>query len=156
DLLDGDLDLRLVRVRVHQERVPVAVQLAVALLRDHRLDDHVTRVGDRRHSASSSSVSSALSSASSTSDDAVAPPPSTSPGLPRNSPSAAAVKTTSSATSTSYVLSWSAASGCTIGRLRTLSQLASSARPRTTRILSLVATDRRTARAALVDGVPSP
>src|SRR2546430_2929467 len=44
DLLDGDLDLRLVRARVHQERVLVLVQQAVALLRDHRLEDHVTRV----------------------------------------------------------------------------------------------------------------
>src|SRR4029450_6682757 len=32
DLLDGDLDLGLVRVGVHQERVPVAVELAIALL----------------------------------------------------------------------------------------------------------------------------
>src|SRR5690242_9901084 len=49
DLLNRDLDLGLVRVRVHQKRVPVAVELAVALLRDHRCDDHVPRVGDRAH-----------------------------------------------------------------------------------------------------------
>src|SRR6266511_3411308 len=106
DLLDRDLDLGLVRVRADQERVPVAVQLAVALLRDHRLDDHVTRVGDGAHSSASSSVSSvstsdssASASVSSTSD--AAGRPSTSTGLPRSSPSPAAVKTTSSATSTS-------------------------------------------------------
>src|SRR6266545_1148425 len=57
DLLDRDLDLCLVRVRVHQERVLVLVQQAVALLRDDRMEDDVTRVrqGYRTHSASSSS-----------------------------------------------------------------------------------------------------
>src|SRR6185312_1592262 len=44
DLLDSDLDFRLVRVRVHQERVPVAVELAIALLGDDRRDDDVTRI----------------------------------------------------------------------------------------------------------------
>src|SRR3954466_14132843 len=82
DLLDRDLDLRLVRVRVDEERVPVLVENAVALLGDHRRDDHVTRVGDSSHLSSSEA----------------------SAGTPRNSSSASLVKTTSSATSTSYVL----------------------------------------------------
>src|SRR3954466_11773542 len=82
DLLDRDLDLGLVRVRVDQERVPVLVENAVALLGDHRRDDHVTRVGDSSHLSSSEA----------------------SAGTPRNSSSASLVKTTSSATSTSYVL----------------------------------------------------
>src|SRR3954469_21321527 len=54
DLLDRDLDLGLVRVRVDEERVPVLVENAVALLGDHRRDDDVTRVGDRGHLFSSS------------------------------------------------------------------------------------------------------
>src|SRR5882757_7045301 len=41
DLLDSDLDRRLVRVRVDQERVPVLVELAVALLGNDRRDDDV-------------------------------------------------------------------------------------------------------------------
>src|SRR5262249_30197487 len=56
DLLDSDLDRGLVRVRVHQERVPVLIELAVALLRDHGRDDDVARVGDRRHLSPSSSA----------------------------------------------------------------------------------------------------
>src|SRR5439155_11782711 len=89
DLLDGDLDSRLVRVRVNQERVPVLVELAVALLGDHGRDDDVARVGDGAHSLSSS----ALSSVTSTGVDAT--------GTPRNSASASLVKISSSATSTS-------------------------------------------------------
>src|SRR4051794_14055127 len=83
DLLDRDLDLGLVRVRVDQERVPVLVENAVALLGDHWGDDDVARVGDGRHWFSSSAAA----------------------GTPRNSSSASLVKTSSSATSTSYVLS---------------------------------------------------
>src|ERR1043165_3333433 len=49
DLLNRDLDLGLVRVRVDQERVPVLVENAVALLGDHRREDDVARVGDRAH-----------------------------------------------------------------------------------------------------------
>src|SRR5919112_5338019 len=75
DLLDRDLDLGLVGVRANQERVPVLVENAVALLGDHGSDDDVPRIGDRAHLSSSSEV--------------VAPPP-------RNSSSAALVKTTSS------------------------------------------------------------
>src|SRR5919107_508083 len=41
DLLDGDLDLGLVRVGVHQEGVLVEVHQAVALLAHDRTDDHV-------------------------------------------------------------------------------------------------------------------
>src|SRR4051794_13786840 len=44
DLLDGDLDLGLVRVGVHQERVLVEVHQAVALLAHDRADDHVAVV----------------------------------------------------------------------------------------------------------------
>src|SRR5699024_6902971 len=44
DLLHRDLDLRLVRPRIDQERVLVLLQQAVALLGDHRRDDDVSRV----------------------------------------------------------------------------------------------------------------
>src|SRR5207244_11281437 len=64
DLLDSDLDGGLVRVRVNQERVPVLVELAVALLGDHRRDDDVARVGDRAHSCSSPDSSSSVASSS--------------------------------------------------------------------------------------------
>src|SRR6266545_552071 len=53
-LLDGDLDLRLVRQRVDVERVLVLVQQAVALLRDHRSEQHVTRVVEHQSASSSS------------------------------------------------------------------------------------------------------
>src|SRR5690606_17492512 len=76
DLLDRDLDRGLVGVRPDQERVPVLVQQAVALLGDDRRDDDVARVGDRGHQASPSFV-------------------------PTNRSSARRVKTTSSLTSTS-------------------------------------------------------
>src|SRR5262249_33463903 len=51
DLLHGDLDLGLVRVRADQERVLVLVQQPVALLRDHRGQQDVPRV--RAHATSS-------------------------------------------------------------------------------------------------------
>src|SRR3954447_5253166 len=87
DLLDRDLDLGLVRVRADEERVPVLVENAVALLGNHRGDDDVARVGDRGHLSSSSicdfsspeaRVSSACTVAVSTSGV----------GRPRNSSSA--------------------------------------------------------------------
>src|SRR4051794_35080714 len=80
DLLNRDLDLGLVGVRVNQERVPVLVENAVALLGDHGRDDDVARVGDSAHLSPSSAASA---------------------GTPRNSSRASLVKTTSSATSTS-------------------------------------------------------
>src|SRR5215218_9233740 len=46
DLLDRDLDLRLVGVRPDDERVLVLVQEAVALLGDDRGDEHVPGVAD--------------------------------------------------------------------------------------------------------------
>src|SRR5690606_19385643 len=91
DLLDGDLDLGLVRVRVDQERVPVVLQLGVALLRDHRSQDHIAGVGNGAHFAPSSL--------------AAGPEP-----RRQNSSSASRVNTTSSLTRTSYVFSWSAGS----------------------------------------------
>src|SRR5688572_4322968 len=59
DLLDRDLDLRLVRLRQHDERVLVGVQEAVALLGDHRGEQDVPWVTDAH--AFSSVVSSAAS-----------------------------------------------------------------------------------------------
>src|SRR6266536_563962 len=135
DLLNRDLDFGLVGVRVHQERVPVAVELAVALLGDHGGDDHVPRVGDSAHCSASLLPAAPLFA------------------RPRNSSSASAVKTTSSATSTSYVLSWSAASTCTVGRVRRLSQAASSARPSTTSTFPVFVTAPRPFSASLVFGV---
>src|SRR4029077_5077307 len=44
ELLDGLPDLRLVRVRVHLERVLVLRDLLVALLRDHGPDQHFARM----------------------------------------------------------------------------------------------------------------
>src|SRR5690606_27579739 len=55
DLLNGDLDSGLVGVRSDQEGVPVLVQQAVALLRDHWRDDDVARICDGSHYCSSPS-----------------------------------------------------------------------------------------------------
>src|SRR5690606_1215299 len=44
DLLDRELDLRLVRTGVHLEGVLALVDEVVALLRDNRRENHVTRV----------------------------------------------------------------------------------------------------------------
>src|SRR6266542_3104038 len=57
-LLDGDLDLRLVRQRVDVERVLVLVQQAVALLRDDRSEQHIAGIVEHQL-CSSSDVSSA-------------------------------------------------------------------------------------------------
>src|SRR5215213_11160610 len=51
DLLDRDLDLRLVRVRVNDERVDVVLDQPVGLLGDDRRQDDVARIGDGRHQA---------------------------------------------------------------------------------------------------------
>src|SRR4051794_24392521 len=68
DLLDGDLDLRLVRTRVDDEGVLALVEQAVRLLRDDRRDEDVAGVlGVDAHLASSwsaafsAAVSAALS-----------------------------------------------------------------------------------------------
>src|SRR5699024_6742911 len=53
DLLDGDLDLRLVGARGHQERVHALLEQAVGLLGDDRGDDHVPGVGDCAHLSAS-------------------------------------------------------------------------------------------------------
>src|SRR6478752_9403902 len=58
DLLDGDLDLGLVGVRVHLEGVAAGLQQAVALLGHNRPDDDVARIGD--HFASSSVLVASL------------------------------------------------------------------------------------------------
>src|SRR5690242_6963655 len=49
DLLDGDLDLGLVRVRVNHERVNVVLDQPVGLLRDDRRQDNVAGISDGRH-----------------------------------------------------------------------------------------------------------
>src|SRR4051794_2686705 len=59
DLLDGDLDLRLVGVRTDEERVLVLVEQAVALLGDDRREQDVARVGQVGHAEPSSVVGSA-------------------------------------------------------------------------------------------------
>src|SRR4051794_7699409 len=157
DLLDRDLDLGLVRVRVDEERVPVLIENAVALLRDDRRDDDVARVGDRAHarpSLRSAAASAAVllcllvrSLRSLTGSSAV------SAGTPRNSSSASLVKTTSSATSTSYVLSWPASIRWTVGSLRSETQFSSSRLPSTTSTLVDPVALRSVATAALVDGL---
>src|SRR5690606_38548153 len=53
DLLNRDLDRGLVGVRTDQERVPVLVQQAVALLGDDRRNDDVPRICDGGHQLSS-------------------------------------------------------------------------------------------------------
>src|SRR5918998_3399067 len=123
DLLDRDLDLGLVRVRVDEERVPVLIENAVALLRDDRRHDDVARVGNGAHLDS-----------------------------PRNSSRAALVKTTSSAFSTSYVLSCPTMIQCTLGSLRSDFQLSSSVLVSTTSTLRASVTLRSTLIAAFVDG----
>src|SRR3954463_10751150 len=55
DLLDGDLDLGLVRVGVNDERVDVVLDQPVGLLGDDRRQDDVARIGDGRHQAETSS-----------------------------------------------------------------------------------------------------
>src|SRR5699024_7275335 len=63
DLLDGDLDLRLVRGGVHDERVLALVEKVVALLGDDRGDDDVVRVpvaGGAHFCSSSTSSEPAL------------------------------------------------------------------------------------------------
>src|SRR3954454_7358472 len=64
DLLHGDLDLRLVGIGVHQERVLVLVDEPVALLRDDRGEQDVARVGDRCHQLSPPVGSSGVSASS--------------------------------------------------------------------------------------------
>src|SRR3954464_13183035 len=64
DLLHGDLDLRLVGIGVHQERVLVLVDEPVALLRDDRGEQDVARVRDRRHQLSPPVGSSGVSASS--------------------------------------------------------------------------------------------
>lgn len=53
DLLDGNLDLRLVRVRVHQEGVGAFLDQSVGLLGDDRSEQDVAGVSDGAHLASS-------------------------------------------------------------------------------------------------------
>src|ERR1700682_3152281 len=55
DLLDGDLDLCLVGVGAHHERVDVVLDQRVGLLRDDRGKDDVGGVSDGRHQAETSS-----------------------------------------------------------------------------------------------------
>src|SRR6195952_5418565 len=61
NLLDGNLDLGLISIRVHQEGVPAGLEQAVALLGNHRRQDDVARIGD--HFASSTSVGACADSA---------------------------------------------------------------------------------------------
>src|SRR5581483_1430864 len=140
DRFHGLLDLRLVGVRRHDERVLVLVEEAVALLRDDRLQQHVTGVRERlrrnlrAHQAALPSVSAEPA--------------------PVKRSNAAWVKTTSSETSTSYVLSWPASRMCTFGRLRAERTARCSSRSLTTSsrfFRSLIMPN--SSRAALVDGV---
>jgi CheY-like chemotaxis protein len=55
DLLDGDLDLRLVRIGRNDERVDVVLDQSVRLLRDDRSQDDVAGVGHGCHQADTSS-----------------------------------------------------------------------------------------------------
>src|SRR3954454_6246003 len=144
DLLDRDLDLRIVGLGQHDERVLVAVQQPVALLGDDRGEQDVPGVADAH--AFSSVVSSTVPSPAAGAMDGTTPGISwversgrTAPerlpfaGPATYSASAVSVKTTSSDTSTSYVLSWPASIRCTCGRLRRLTQLRTSSWSRTTR-----------------------
>ena len=142
DRLDGLLDLGLVGARVDDERVLVLVEQRVALLGHHGLDENVTRVreglaGDRS-AIRLRSLRSRRPWRADTKDS-----------------KAALVKTTSSETSTSYVLSWPGSRMCTWGRLRADSHAASSARSttRSTCLRSLILPSR--VLAALVDAAPS-
>src|SRR5690554_3608236 len=95
DLLDRDLDLGLVRARVHLERVLALVEEAVALLRDDGADEHVPRVlVQRGHLLSSASRADASPDVATA--FALRPV-----GRVRNASSAPRVKTTSSDTRTS-------------------------------------------------------
>src|SRR5882757_8884914 len=90
-LLDGDLDLGLVCVRRDQEGVLPLFEQSVALLRDHRRDQYIARIGDH--------LLSSVTSASLERAVAFAERPRTGPA--RNVSNASAVNTTSSLTSTS-------------------------------------------------------
>src|SRR6478735_5831210 len=59
DLLDGNLDLRLVRVRVHQEGVGAFLDQSVGLLGDDRGEQDVAGIGDGAHLLSSFCAASA-------------------------------------------------------------------------------------------------
>src|SRR3712207_5767768 len=105
DLLDGDLDLGLVRVGVHQERVLVGVEEPVALLTHDRRQKHVAVVLEEGAHWTASSVTVGLVrdggatcwTAGSLAGWLVALPVC----APTNASNAPCVKTTSSLTSTS-------------------------------------------------------
>src|SRR6476620_7136759 len=129
-LLDRDLDLGLVGVRTHDEGVLVRVEQAVALLGHDRCDQDVAVVlVQGAHFEPSLAV------------------PDT------NTSYAPLVKTMSSEASTSYVLSWSTATMCTSGALRSDSQVRASLRSRTTRNRVRSDSPDRPARADLVEGL---
>src|SRR5690606_20027645 len=112
-LLDSDLDLGLVRMGCDHEGVLVLVEQPVTLLGHDRDEQDVARILDGAHLVSSSAL-------------AVRACPAT------KAFRASWVNTTSSAHSTSYVLSWSATIRCTCGTLRRLFTLSSSPRSTTT------------------------
>src|SRR4051794_40395048 len=131
DLLDRELDLRLVRAGVDDERVLALVDQAVALLGDHGRDDDVARVlVVAAHAETSVFLVFAATKAS----------------------KADCVKTMSSETSTSYAFSWSQVRTCSEVRLRTLFQATSSVRSRTTRTFLPGATRASSSAAVFVEG----
>src|SRR5918994_2757524 len=93
-LLDGNLDLGLVRVRADDEGVLPLVEQPVTLLRDYRREQDVARIGDHWSSSSAAAVSVEPAAAR---DRRV----STAIGPARKVSSAAVVKSTTSLSSTS-------------------------------------------------------
>src|SRR5918911_3283222 len=150
DLLDRLADLGLVGGRVHDERVLALVEQAVALLRDDRREQDVARVAVDLPDLAHRDTSSSSPDVAAETPVAVAPRPRAGPAT--NASSAPWVKTTSSAHSTSYVFSWSAMSTCTSGRLRTLFQVSSSPRSRTSSTLRPSEIRASAAAAAFVAG----
>src|SRR5690349_5801103 len=135
DLLDGDLDLRLVRTGVDDEGVLALVEQPVGLLGDDRCDQDVAGVlGVDAHLVASLSALSAFT------------------GPATNASRAAWVKTMSSAHRTSYVLSWSATRTWTFCRLRTDLNDTSSPRSSTTSRLGRSVRPASSAAASFAEG----
>src|SRR6056297_349812 len=133
DALDRLLDLGLVRPRIHDEGVLVLVEEAVGLLGDHGAVDDVA--GVLHADATSSGVEVSTS--------------------PRRRPvpisaRASSSKTTTSLTTTSWVLSWSTTRVWTSGRLRKERIVASSRSASTTSTLPSSSRADRAATASLV------
>src|SRR5690606_3778614 len=130
----------------HLKGVLTLIHQRVALLRHDGPDQNVAGVLVDAHLVSSTSVCAASVSEAT----ALAEPPRAGPA--RKASSAPEANTTSSLTSTSYVLSWSTGNTCTVATLRSDFHDTSSARSSTTRARRSATTPLMAASASLVEG----